>query len=325
MFKLHMDYFRNGRGYHLKAILLSILSMFVFGLTMLIPGIVFLIGTAIFISSQDFYGEPSNGGIVALIISIAIGIIISMLVYIFLMIPLGYGMITFYKNTDLGISPKFKDLFMFLKRGKFIKTLKLSALIMLLSFAIYFVIYIVMAIIQFILLIVFGTSMAIINPENMSQGTASVGMIFMFLVIFVFMMLIYIPIYYVIIFILNAILVHIDQSDLPTFTKFSIAWNITRNGPNNAWKLLFSNLLYIIGVYIIIFIIVIIFAIISALTASILPNFLMMIVAGIGYIAFFLIAIVVSYFLYGSLVNFYHKNKNALYPKNESQSVESNE
>ncbi|GGI01491.1 hypothetical protein [Mammaliicoccus vitulinus] len=314
MFKFQLDYYRNGQGLHIKTILLTILSSIIMVLLMLIPGIAFIIGGFSLAASQDFSGEPSGGGIATFLISMVIGFILFILMYIFILIPIAYGILKFYKDTDLGISPRFSDLFMFLKKGNYVKTLKLTLIIGLISVATYFIVYIVVIIVEVIFFAIFGTSMALLQPSSGSEGIGAMSISFIVIMLFMILVLfaLFIPLYYFVIFIVNTVLVHIDQRSLPTITKFSIGWNITSKGPHSAWKLLFSNLIYIVAAYIIIAII----GIIAAVIVSLMPSVIQILFAIIGYILFYLFMFAVFYFLYGSLMNFYHKNKNALYPKN---------
>ncbi|WP_323703975.1 hypothetical protein [Mammaliicoccus sp. Dog046] len=327
MFNFHFDYFRNGRGNHLRTILLSFFAMFVFALALLIPGIFLLIGTGIYNYTLDFYGNPSTGGTITLIICAALSLITSLVIYIFVFIPLCYGYMTFYKNTDLGNRPHFRDLFTFLKKGQYVKTLKITAVIALMSIVGYIAVYIVFFVAYLIFIAVFGTTLAIMGPEseNLSTPAAITSAVVIFLFLLVVMFVIYIPIYYLIILLINVTLVHIDQSSLPSFKKVSIAWNITTKGPNSAWKLLFANLLYYIGLYIIIVVIVLISVLISTLIFTHLPTFIGVIISIIFYIIYMIVITILTYLIYGSVVNFYHKNKNALYPTNNSAPVESNE
>jgi hypothetical protein len=129
MFKFQLDYFRNGQGFHLKTILFSILASIVMILIMLIPGVLFLIGGVSLASSQDFSGEPSGGGLAIFFVTMVLGFLLTLGLYIFVLIPLAYGMIKYYKDTDLGIGPNFSDLFMFLRKGNYVKTLKLTIII----------------------------------------------------------------------------------------------------------------------------------------------------------------------------------------------------
>ncbi|MGK9045572.1 hypothetical protein [Mammaliicoccus vitulinus] len=314
MFKFQLDYFRNGQGFHLKTILLTIVSSVIMFLLMLIPGISFLIGGFSLISSQDFSGEPSGGGLAIFMISMLIGFLLTIILYIFVLIPLSYGILKFYKDTDLGINPRFNDLFMFLKKGNYVKTLKLTVIIGLISIAMYIAIYIVVFIVEMIFFAIFGTSMALMQPSGSSESIGAMSVSFVVIMLFMILILfaLFIPLYYLIIFIINTILVHIDQRSLPTLTKFSIGWNITSKGPHNAWKLLFSNLLYVVVSYIILAIL----GIIVAIIVSFMPTALQIIFGILGYILYFIFLIAISYFMYGSVMNFYHKNKNALYPKN---------
>lgn len=315
MFKFQKDFYKNGQGLHLKTILFSVLASIIMTIIMLIPGAAFLIGVITMSATQnDITGEPSGAGVATFIISMIIGLILSLVVYIFILIPMAYGMLKYYKDTDLSRTPRFKDLFMFLKKGNYVKTLKLTLIIFVLSVAIYIIIYIVVFIVEIIFFGIFGTSMAIMQPDSSGSnvGVMSISLIILILFMIVVMLAIFIPIYYIIIFIANTILVHVDQRSLPTFTKLSIGWNITSKGPNSAWKLLFSNLLYFIIAYIILAVI----SIIALLIISLLPTVLQIICGVILYIISIVYLIAISYLVYGSVVNFYHKNKNALYPPN---------
>ena len=314
MFQFQLDYFRNGQGFHLKTILLSIISSVIMFLLMLIPGISFLIGVISLISSRDFYGEPSGAGLAIFIISILIGFLLTILLYIFVLIPLSYGMLKFYKDTDLGINPRFNDLFMFLKKGNYVKTLKLTVIIGLICIAMSIAISIIVSIVQLIFYVIFGTSMALMLESGFSENTGVMSVSYVVLMLFMILILfaLYIPLYYLSIFITNTILVHIDQRSLPTLTKFSIGWNITSKGPHNAWKLLFSNIIYIVVSAIIIGILTGIFAMIL----SFMPTALQIIFGILGFILYIIFLIAMNYFIYGSIMNFYHKNKNALYPQN---------
>ncbi|WHI55193.1 hypothetical protein [Mammaliicoccus lentus] len=311
MFEFHLDYWRNGRGLHLKTVLLSILTSIVLGIIMLVPGVIFLIGAISMISSQDFYGEPSGGGIVAFLISMVIGFIVSLLLYVFVLIPMTYGFLKYYKDTDLGRAPRFSDLLLFFKKGKYVKTLKLTAIMFVISVALAIVLYIVVFIVELIFIAIFGTSAAFINENNF--GAMSVSFLIIMLLMMLIIFALYIPIYYVVIFLVNTVLVHIDQQSLPTLNKLSIGWNITSKGPKSAWKLLFSNVLYFIVAYIILAII----AVITALIISLLPDVLKILLGIFAYIFAFVYLIAMSYIMYGSAMNFYHKNKNALYPQND--------
>ncbi|PNZ36348.1 hypothetical protein [Mammaliicoccus vitulinus] len=314
MFQFQLDYFRNGQGFHLKTILLSIISSVIMFLLMLIPGISFLIGVISLISSQDYSGEPSGAGLAIFIISILIGFLLTILLYIFVLIPLSYGMLKFYKDTDLGINPRFNDLFMFLKKGNYVKTLKLTVIIGLICIAMSIAISIIVSIVQLIFYVIFGTSMALMLESGFSENTGVMSVSYVVLMLFMILILfaLYIPLYYLSIFITNTILVHIDQRSLPTLTKFSIGWNITSKGPHNAWKLLFSNIIYIVVSAIIIGILTGIFAMIL----SFMPTALQIIFGILGFILYIIFLIAMNYFIYGSIMNFYHKNKNALYPQN---------
>ena len=316
MFKFQLDYFRNGQGFHLKTILFSILASIVMVLIMLIPGVLFLIGGVSLASSQDFSGEPSGGGLAIFFVTMVLGFLLTLGLYIFVLIPLAYGMIKYYKDTDLGIGPNFSDLFMFLRKGNYVKTLKLTVIIGVISVAMYIAIYIVVLVVELIFFAIFGTSMAIMQPSGSSEAFGAMSISFVIIMLFMILVLfaVFIPLYYVVIFIMNTVLVHIDQRSLPTFTKFSIGWNITSKGPNNAWKLLFSNLLYVVVAYIVLAII----GIVVAVVVAFMPAVLQVVFAVLGYIVYFIFMFIISYFIYGSVMNFYHKNKNALYPPNNS-------
>lgn len=314
MFQFQMDYFRNGQGFHLKTILLSIISSVIMFLLMLIPGISILIGVISLISSRDFYGEPSGAGVAIFMLSILIGFLITIILFIFVLIPLSYGLLKFYKDTDSGINPRFNDLFIFLKKGRYVKTLKLTVMIGLISIAMSIAVSIVSSIVQLIFYAISGTSMALMLASGFSENTGVMSVSYVVLMLFMILILfaIYIPLYYIGIFITNTILVHIDQRSLPTLTKFSIGWNITSKGPHNAWKLLFSNIIYVVVLAIIIGILAGIFAMIL----SFMPTTLQIIFGILGFILYIIFLIAINYFIYGSIMNFYHKNKNALYPKN---------
>ncbi|MEB7658529.1 hypothetical protein NGB24_11880 [Mammaliicoccus vitulinus] len=314
MFQFQLDYFRNGQGFHLKTILLSIIASVIMFLLMLIPGISILIGVISLISSRDFFGEPSGAGIAIFMLSILIGFLLTIILYIFVLVPLSYGLLKFYKDTDLGINPRFNDLFMFLKKGRYVKTLKLTVIIGLICIAMSIAVSIVVSIVQLIFYAIFGTSMALMLESGFSENTGVMSVSYVVIMLFMILILfaLYIPLYYLIIFIANTILVHIDQRSLPTLTKFSIGWNITSKGPHNAWKLLFSNIIYVVVSAIIIGILAGIFAMIL----SFMPTALQIIFGILGFILYFIFLIAMNYFIYGSIMNFYHKNKNALYPKN---------
>ncbi|PTI90913.1 hypothetical protein BU075_10605 [Mammaliicoccus vitulinus] len=314
MFQFQLDYFRNGQGFHLKTILLSIIASVIMFLLMLIPGISILIGVISLISSRDFFGEPSGAGIAIFMLSILIGFLLTIILYIFVLVPLSYGLLKFYKDTDLGINPRFNDLFMFLKKGRYVKTLKLTVIIGLICIAMSIAVSIVVSIVQLIFYAIFGTSMALMLESGFSENTGVMSVSYVVIMLFMILILfaLYIPLYYLIIFIANTILVHIDQRSLPTLTKFSIGWNITSKGPHNAWKLLFSNIIYVVVLAIIIGILAGIFAMIL----SFMPTALQIIFGILGFILYIIFLIAMNYFIYGSIMNFYHKNKNALYPQN---------
>ncbi|QJF25939.1 hypothetical protein [Mammaliicoccus vitulinus] len=314
MFQFQLDYFRNGQGFHLKTILLSIIASVIMFLLMLIPGISILIGVISLISSRDFFGEPSGAGIAIFMLSILIGFLLTIILYIFVLVPLSYGLLKFYKDTDLGINPRFNDLFMFLKKGRYVKTLKLTVIIGLICIAMSIAVSIVVSIVQLIFYAIFGTSMALMLESGFSENTGVMSVSYVVIMLFMILILfaLYIPLYYLIIFIANTILVHIDQRSLPTLTKFSIGWNITSKGPHNAWKLLFSNIIYVVVSAIIIGILAGIFAMIL----SFMPTALQIIFGILGFILYIIFLIAMNYFIYGSIMNFYHKNKNALYPQN---------
>nr|WP_263314851.1 hypothetical protein [Mammaliicoccus sp. Marseille-Q6498] len=320
MFKFHLDYFKNGRGLHLKTVLFTILSSIIMAIFMLIPGIFLIVGGVTMAMSQDIYGNPSGGGMATFFICLVIGIILAVLMYIFVLIPLAYGFLKFYKDTDLGRSPRFKDLFMFLKKGNYVKTLKLTVVMFVISVAIYIAMYVVILIIELIFLGIFGTSVAILQPDSSTNFTNAMSITSIILVLFMALVIfaVLIPIYYLVIFIVNTVFVHVDQSSLPTLNKFSIGWNITSKGPNSAWKLLFSNVLYFIIAYIIMAIFLIIFSLIIA----VLPSALQILLGIIVYIILIIFSVGISYFIYGSIINFYHKNKNALYPQNNKPTQE---
>lgn len=314
MFQFQLDYFRNGQGFHLKTILLTIIASVFMFLLMLIPGISILIGVISLISSRDFFGEPSGAGVAIFMLSILIGFLITIILFIFVLIPLSYGLLKFYKDTDSGINPRFNDLFMFLKKGRYVKTLKLTVMIGLICIAMSIAVSIVSSIVQLIFYAISGTSMALMLESGFSESTGVMSVSYVVLMLFMILILfaLYIPLYYLSIFITNTILVHIDQRSLPTLTKFSIGWNITSKGPHNAWKLLFSNIIYVVVLAIIIGILAGIFAMIL----SFMPTPLKIIFGILGFILYFIFLIAMNYFIYGSIMNFYHKNKNALYPKN---------
>lgn len=314
MFQFQLDYFRNGQGFHLKTILLTIIASVFMFLLMLIPGISILIGVISLISSRDFYGEPSGAGVAIFMLSILIGFLLTIILYIFVLVPLSYGLLKFYKDTDLGINPRFNDLFMFLKKGRYVKTLKLTVMIGLICIAMSIAVSIVVSIVQLIFYAIFGTSMALMLESGFSENTGVMSVSYVVIMLFMILILfaLYIPLYYLIIFIANTILVHIDQRSLPTLTKFSIGWNITSKGPHNAWKLLFSNIIYVVVSAIIIGILAGIFAMIL----SFMPTALQIIFGILGFILYIIFLIAMNYFIYGSIMNFYHKNKNALYPQN---------
>lgn len=178
------------------------------------------------------------------------------------------------------------------------------------SVALAIILYIIVFIVELIFIAIFGTSITFLNENNF--GAMSVSFIIIMLLMMLIIFALYIPIYYVVIFLVNTVLVHIDQQSLPTLNKLSIGWNITSKGPKSAWKLLFSNVLYFIVAYIILAIL----AIISVIIISLVPDVLKILLGIIAYIFAFVYLIVMSYIMYGSAMNFYHKNKNALYPQN---------
>lgn len=315
MFNFHLDYYKNGRGHHLRTVGFTFLASIIFVLLAVIPAISFVIGGIILASSQDYAGEPSGAGVATFLLFALLGFLLYFVIYIFVLIPMSFGLMKYYKDTDMSLSPKFSDLALFFKKGSFVKTLKLTAVLFLLSVAIYVVVYIITFIVQFIFMFFFGFSFAIWEPTAENYGALSISIIVALLLMILIMLAILIPIYYLVIYMFNIVFVHIDQQTLPTFTKLSVAWNITAKGPNSAWKLLFSNLLYIIAAYIILSIVTILVFIIF----SFLPTAAIIIFSILGYILLLIILIAISYFVYGSIVNFYHKNKESLYPKNITQ------
>ncbi|WP_323703977.1 hypothetical protein [Mammaliicoccus sp. Dog046] len=305
MFKLHKDYFRNGRGYHFKTILFSFLfSLVTWAALVALPFGTVVLGMVIADDPQD--GNSKIYVVISMIIGVIIAFIVCFLLILFILSPLYCGIIQLYKNTDLGKQSKFRHLITFFKKGNYGKTLKLTSLLLIIGVMIGFITSSIIS----PLFSIFNMSLYYFVPSYIDITEGSLIGHLLTIVMLIGISILCIPFYYLMIYLMNVVLVHVDQSSLPTLNKFSIAWKITTKGPNSSWRLLFSNLLY----FVIILVAITVFQIIIALPMQNSPTILSTILSFPSTLLMLFILTILTYLISGSMINFYHQNKNAIYP-----------
>lgn len=295
MFTLYLGYLKNGRGNHWIT-----LFYFMVASAIITPFAFFnsyLFDQQRLIRQLDVDKQPLNETLNSLNASSISGILYFIIVNIFIVIPLILGILHIFKKTDLGMRPRFKDLFSYFKKDSYFKTLKLSVLMIILVCFFYFLLAIIILIIM--LIVIISAWFFAFHLQSINYAVSMLLVVFPIL-FFITSFIISVPFYYVVIFMVNTSLVHIEQRSLPTFEKVSIARKITKKGPKNPWGLLISH--YVFGI--------LIFGVISTIYIGIIiMNYNIF-----TYIISFLILGGLFYFIFGSYVNFYHQNKNALYP-----------
>lgn len=303
MFKFQLDYLKNGKGNHIKTIVLLAISSIFIGTTLYISAFLFL-GS---ILTSATIGQPIVTSILSLI-----GLIVAFFSLSLLVFPLIIGATKFCKDTDMGIRPQFVDLFMFYKKRLFKKTFKYSCALVAISMIACFIFS------TFLVVIIMVSST--IYPEQVSPFSASgefnidgnpVNIIALFIL--------FICYYLFSLYISTGFLVHIDKPLLSAKNKLNISWKLLFKGKHSLWKLLFNNLLFIVAYIVLIIVIVSLFILIEIT----LPynEMLIFICSILGVILHIVSIFFISYTLNGSIYNFYHKNKNALYPNNNSETI----
>ncbi|WP_323703978.1 hypothetical protein [Mammaliicoccus sp. Dog046] len=296
MFKLYSGYFKNGKGNHWITLLYFLIVSAIITPFAFIPYIGYLFDKQSSIRQLDVDKQPLNETFNSFNEPSSFGILFFIIVNIFIIIPLILGILHIFKNTDLGMRPKFKDLFIIFKKGAYFKTMKLSILMIIIVCFFYFLLAIIIFIIMLIVFILAWYFAFYL--ESLNNAISMLFVVFPIL-FFITSFIISVPFYYVVIFMINTSLVHIDQHSLPTLTKVSIGRKITKKGPRNPWVLLISH--YLFGI--------LICGVIFTIYIDIMMNHNIF-----TYIIKFIILGGLFYFIFGSYVNFYHQNKNAIYP-----------
>ncbi|WP_323703979.1 hypothetical protein [Mammaliicoccus sp. Dog046] len=305
MFKFQFDYLKNGKGNHIKTIVLLVLSSIFIGTSLNISAFLFL-GS---ILTSTAISHPIVTSILGLI-----GLIVLFFALSLIVLPLIIGATKFCKDTDMGVRPQFVDLFMFFKKSLFKTTFKYSSAMVAISMIAFFIF-------STILVLILKVS-STIYPEQVSPFSASAEFNIEDNPINIIALSILFICYYLFsLYISTGFLVHIDKPLLSTKNKLSISWKLLFKGKHSLWKLLFNNLLFIIAYIVFIFVLAMVLMKIE-MSLPVTQEALYITIYILGVIIYIVSIFFVSYTLNGGIYNFYHKNKNALYPSNNSETIE---
>ena len=260
-------------------------------------------------------------------VSMIIWSLVTMLLYIGLMIfviyPIMAGILRYFAFAYNGETVSFSQAYDVFKNGNYSKLIKLTFLSILFYFVISLVIgFIVNILVTIIILPIAPLGMLIENPDSAMQGVSIVMMIFFVILAIIISILAYIP--YIILFIYLSLvfMVYIDEPRIPTMDKFKIAWNIAFKSRASMVKLFFSNLLYYIGMIILIFVIIIGFSLLAAFTVSGDQPFIMFILMFLMFIILIALSVWIYYRIVGSIVAYYFVGRASL-DEMEDQRTES--
>ena len=319
MFEYLRLYKERAAGQHGRVIGFSILQII---LCMIIPSLV--IFALMFLPLLLTFTDASEATVG---VSMIIWSLVAMLLYIGLMIfviyPIMAGILRYFAFAYNGETVSFNQAYDVFKNGNYSKLIKLTLLSILFYFVISLVIgFIVNILVTIIILPIAPLGMLIENPDSAMQGVSIVMMIFLIILAIIISILAYIP--YIILFIYLSLvfMVYIDEPRIPTMDKFKIAWNIAFKSRASMVKLFFSNLLYYIGMIILIFVIIIGFSLLAAFAVGGEQPFIMFILMFLMFIILIALSVWIYYRIVGSIVAYYFVGRASL-DEMEDQRAES--
>ena len=237
---------------------------------------------------------------------------------VFVIYPLGIGIIKFFTSAYQRAPYGFSDLFFVFKGGRYGKAVKLTILVIVAYLVINFAISMLMQLVMTAINLPFSAALGGMSYEGLEASaamvTGQIGLVILMITLnLLVVFLMYIPFILLMIYMVLLYLVYVDQPHIPTFDKFTIAFKVMFQAGQSLVKLFFSNILLMIGVTVLYIIGIIAAALLGSLvlgaTDSGILFALILIAAGL---AIFAVYIYVMYVMLGSVVAFYFKGRNEL-------------
>lgn len=233
MFEYQSAYKQNASGLHGKTFWFTVLTFILIYAAFLAVAIVLMIPAAFF----------DSGWVVLWVFPM---FLIIMLFSIFVVYPVGIGVLRFFASAYRQKDYNYKEVFVAFKKGNYSKIIKLS-LIVLLTYIIFSFVY--GFLIQFLFmainmpLIALGESMAGGGGISGGQIGLIIGLVLLNLLVIVIS---YIPYILIGIYMFLIFMVYIDQPVIPTLDKLKIAWDVMFRAGGGLIRLIISNFLLLL-------------------------------------------------------------------------------
>ncbi|WP_017549666.1 hypothetical protein [Salinicoccus carnicancri] len=301
MFEYQSAYKRNASGLHGKTFWSTVLTFILIYVALIVVALLLISPAAFFDSAW-------------VLLWIFPMIFVILLISVFVIYPVGIGVLRFFASAYRQKEYKFKDVFITFQKGNYSKVIKLSLLMLLIHFG-FSLIY--GFLVQFIVMAINTPLIAI--GEGMSSGTGQpsggeIGLIISLVLLNVLVIVIsYIPYILMGIYMFLAFMAYIDQPMIATLDKFRIAWDVMFKAGGGLIRLIVSNFLLMLlptVLYVLMFVGIAIFAI--AVDNEQTLGYMMIILVPLAALIIIALFCYVMYYMTGSLTAYYFECRDAL-------------
>src|SRR5699024_29142 len=304
MFEYQRDYFEKLRGQHIKFILNLVLFSIFLGVLFLLAGGIAAIIIAGSVSTIDATGSNALS-----ILGVIFSIIFFLLFAIFVLIPLNFSYYNYYFLAYEENISRFKHGLFPLQKGKYLKSLGLAIVLILIGFAMNIFVNIVTG------PIFYGGGFGFTDVDNCSivavNCLGEILLLFIGLIVTEFLSILVQGC------VANTCCRHLEKAQNTFGDKVSTGFNIISKNFKQFLKLVISMFLLSLILILIVGVSILLASVIIAFTNSTALSVLVGILAGLVIL---IASIFISYISYGGFISFYKKNMN--YPEETVEYIE---